>query len=146
MVCILPWLISTNQTCLSLCFLFYFFYSHSLTLAVAMETQGGKKRIIIILKKRKTDDWHAQWHPCVISGHWGHVVHSTGRETDRWRESDRDRQDWGGGLDRGRMPEECVTTDWSVIWSTPGTTHTDTHNGRVTKRRVSLWLHCGFLC
>lgn len=26
--------------------------------------------------------------------------------------------------DRVRMPGECVTTDWPVIWPTPGITHT----------------------
>lgn len=61
----------------------------------------------------------------------------------------------GGGVDEGRqaeadrvrMPGECVTTDWPVIWPTPGITHTlsHTHTPRKDARTMgesvfSLWL------
>lgn len=35
-----------------------------------------------------------------------------------------------------RMPGECVSADWSVIWPTPGiTTHTQTHTRSQEERQ-----------
>lgn len=111
MVCILVWLIASNQ----LLFVSPFF---------------SPPVWLWLLPWRPSAGWHTRRHPwsldCEVMWCAWETSSQAQTESDRiWEETD-----------RGRIPGECVTADWSLIWLKPGTTCTHTHTHYLKVNRI----------